>query len=205
MTARYKVTVEYLGTTYKGVVYQPGLKTVSSVLQRALGQLAGPVNVKPIQWSSRTDSGVHATGNVFHVDITRVRKQGRLGSDPFRAEDIGRAVNFSLQNSSEDVQIVGIDLVPDIFHARHNAIERTYLYKLIHPLTEKSEDPQKLPRRGAWHLNQMLLNERGRSWQCPTKLDISKMREATNLLKGIHDFSSFRGSECVMKSPIGCR
>jgi tRNA pseudouridine38-40 synthase len=78
--------------------------------------------------SSRTDTGVHATANVCHVDVVRYskRKPGEV-MPPHEPETVKKAVNHFLQKEGDDVAIVDVQRVPLDFHARFQAKERTYV------------------------------------------------------------------------------
>lgn len=110
-----KLTLEYDGTAFTGWAAQPGLRTVEDTLRIALG------TVFPV-WSGlavagRTDTGVHALGQVVSV---RAR-----GGPP--VERVVEALNGQLP---EDVGVVGAEEAPEGFHARFSARSRTYRYRL---------------------------------------------------------------------------
>jgi tRNA pseudouridine38-40 synthase len=110
-----KLTLEYDGTGFRGWARQPGLRTVESVLREAL-DIVFP------QWdglavAGRTDTGVHATGQVASVEV-----EG--GPPPERAAE---ALNAALP---EDVAVVEAEEASDGFHARFSARSRSYRYRL---------------------------------------------------------------------------
>lgn len=182
---RYLVTVEYVGSRYLGFQKQKGQdrKTVQGALEEAFCRFVGkPVESAP---SSRTDAGVHALRNVCHVDVERVskRKPGEILS-PHEPEVVKRAVNHFLQRDGEDVQVVDVKCVPGDFHARFEAKERTYHYRIIVSTEALS------------------IFERNRAWHIHEDLHIAVMQQACRYLVGHHDFSSFRASGCQAKSPV---
>lgn len=184
---RYLLTVEYVGTEFSGWQKQKSHRTVQGALEEALRKFVGqPV---PVTGSSRTDSGVHATGSTCHVDIMRTskRKPGQT-MVPHPPEVVKRAVNHFLQVDGDrgDVAVVDVTCVPPGFHARHQACERTYHYRLT---AGKEAFPSIFERNRAWHVHH--------------DLDIRKIQEACGILVGRHDFSSFRGAGCQGGSP--CR
>lgn len=110
---RIAVGVEYKGTAFSGWQSQSGVRTVQDCVERALGEVANhPVRVVT---AGRTDTGVHATGQVAHFDTANAR--------PVRAWT--RGVNSRLPG---DVRVLWAHDVPDRFHARFSAVERAYRY-----------------------------------------------------------------------------
>ncbi|CAK9325682.1 unnamed protein product [Citrullus colocynthis] len=180
---RYLVAVEYIGTRFSGSQKQPTCRTVVGVLEEAFQKFIGqPVSVF---CSSRTDAGVHALSNVCHVDVERLskRKPGEV-LPPHEPGVVHRAVNHFLQKHEGDVTVVDVRSVPNDFHARYKAQERTYFYRLV-------SGPEAL-----------LSFEKDRAWHVPETLNIGAMQEACKVLVGHHDFSSFRAAGCQANSPI---
>ncbi len=112
---RLKLTVEYDGTAFHGWAAQPGLRTVEGVVRHALGELFDEVSALAV--AGRTDTGVHALGNVCSVDV-----EG--GPPPARA---ARALSSVLP---EDVSVRVAEPAAPGFHARHSARSRSYRYRL---------------------------------------------------------------------------
>ncbi|MCO5591180.1 hypothetical protein L7F22_045161 [Adiantum nelumboides] len=182
---RYLVTVEYIGSRYLGFQKQKGqdCRTIQSAVEDAFSKFVGKsVESAP---SSRTDTGVHALRNVCHVDVERVSKR-RPGEilPPHEPAVVKRAVNHFLQKNGEDVQVVDVRCVPRNFHARFEAKERTYYYRIIVSTEALS------------------VFERNRGWHISEQLNIPAMRQACDCLVGHHDFSSFRAAGCQAKSPF---
>jgi tRNA pseudouridine38-40 synthase len=114
---RIRLTLAYEGTDFCGWQLQPSDRTVQGELERALSViLGGPVRV---HGSGRTDSGVHALGQVAHFDCP----DGREGF-PWR-----RSLNALLP---PDVRVVAAEVAADDFHARFGARSKTYEYRLWH-------------------------------------------------------------------------
>lgn len=113
--ARYRALVAYTGTAFHGWQVQTNApRTVQGALQEALSALArAPVKV---EGASRTDTGVHADGQVAHFDLPRAR-------DPRRVRD---AVNDRLP---ADVRVLAVDEAAPEFHARYDAKWKEYLYR----------------------------------------------------------------------------
>jgi tRNA pseudouridine38-40 synthase len=114
--ARYKLTVEYAGTRYSGWQIQKNARTVQGELQRARAGVAKGGKLDTYG-AGRTDAGVHALGQVAHVDLGIVLPPATL---------LAR-VNEALPH---DINVLAVERVPARFHARHSAIARSYLYQI---------------------------------------------------------------------------
>jgi tRNA pseudouridine38-40 synthase len=113
---RFKLTIEYAGTRYSGWQKQTNARTVQGVLDRAIVDGLGDVLVES-QGSGRTDAGVHALGQVAHVDLVRAPAP----------ELIRRLINDALP---ADVHVLDVVPVSRKFHARHSAVRRSYVYQI---------------------------------------------------------------------------
>ena len=133
---RLRITVEYDGADFAGWQLQPDVRTVQGVLEVALAQVTGQA-VRVIG-AGRTDAGVHARGQVAHLDTA-----SRL-PDP----DLQRALNAVLD---ADVAILELRRVPDAFNARGDALLKRYVYRI---LTRRASSP--LRRRRVWQLREPL-------------------------------------------------
>ena len=111
----WKLTVAYDGTSYNGWQIQPGLPTIQGTLAHALHRITSET-VLP-QGSGRTDTGVHALGQIASVTL----------ASPIPAANLQRALNHILPVS---IRIVSIEAVPEDFHARHSARRKTYEYRI---------------------------------------------------------------------------
>ena len=114
---RYALKIEYDGQPFSGWQKQPKLTTVQGSLEAALRVLEPAC--EGIQGAGRTDTGVHATGQVAHVDLQK-------DWDAFR---LGEALNFHLRN--QGVAVVHTAQVSNEFHARFSAVERRYTFRLL--------------------------------------------------------------------------
>lgn len=168
--SRYRFTIEYDGAPYAGWQRQKDTPSVQGALETALGKLG---ETALVQGAGRTDAGVHATGQVAHVDLLKPWK-------PFRLME---ALNAHLHQSGEPVAVLECEQVGEDFHARFSAIRRHYVYRIA-------------PRRAALAL------EAGRIWQVKVPLDVAAMDGAAKRLLGSHDFTTFRSTECQAKSPV---
>ena len=112
---RVMLTVAYDGTNYHGWQIQPNGETIEGILNRCLSELLGE-NIE-VTGASRTDSGVHAMGNIAVFDTV----------SPIPAEKISYALNRYLP---EDIRIQKSEEVPATFHPRHCASRKTYEYRI---------------------------------------------------------------------------
>ncbi len=113
---RYKITVEYDGAPFVGWQRQPDHPSVQETLEIAATKLDGAPVV--VQGAGRTDSGVHATGQVAHFDLV----------NPRPIEKVADALNFHLRPAP--VAVLKAEAVADGFHARFDAKRRFYRYRL---------------------------------------------------------------------------
>lgn len=114
--ARWKLTIEYDGTPFQGWQRQDNGPSVQQALEEAVERFCGERTL--VQGAGRTDSGVHATGQVAHVDIARAAD----------ADTVRDAINHHLKPAP--VAVVQAQAVPDDFHARFSATGRAYLYRI---------------------------------------------------------------------------
>ena len=113
---RLRIELAYDGTNFSGWAVQPDRRTVQACIEEALSKIAR-VNVETIV-AGRTDAGVHATGQVIHVDVP----------ESLVLEDLGYKLNRILD---EDVRINNIEIAPPAFHARFSALRRYYEYRIL--------------------------------------------------------------------------
>jgi tRNA pseudouridine38-40 synthase len=129
--ARYKMTIEYDGGPFAGWQLQANAPTVQGVLENAFFTLTGTRPV--VHAAGRTDAGVHARGQVAHVDLDR-------DWDP---RVLRNAINAHLR--PHPVSVLGVEIVGDDFHARFKAVRRYYLYRIAN-----RPAPLALERGKAW-------------------------------------------------------
>jgi len=122
--------------------------------------------------AGRTDAGVHAMGQVGHFDILEKYL------DP---QTVTNGLNNYLRQYP--VSIIKTEEVDESFHARFSAKERKYLYRIIN-----RQSP--------------LTFEKGRAWHVYKDLDVDKMVECIPMIKGKHDFTTFRSAHCQSESPV---
>ncbi len=171
---RFKLLIEYDGRPFMGWQHQDHGPSVQTTIETAITAITQE-NVQLIA-AGRTDSGVHAKGQIAHVDIAKE-------IDPFRLK---QALNYWLCQpgiGAGAIAILTCEIVEDDFHARFKATGRAYEYRIIN-------------RR------EPLTFERGLAWQVVQPLDHDKMHKAAQLLIGNHDFTTFRSVRCQSQSPI---
>lgn len=168
---RYKLTIEYDGTRFYGWQIQKEDPTVQKYIMDAAKSFTGqPCNIVT---AGRTDAGVHALGQVAHIDLPREY-------EAFRVRD---ALNYYLMRYGVAIRILLAEPVDDAFNARFSAKRRHYMYRIIN-----RQSPLALDQDRAWYVREAL--------------DIKRMEEAAGLFVGTHDFSSFRAAECQAYSPV---
>jgi tRNA pseudouridine38-40 synthase len=112
---RLKLTLEYDGTRFRGWAAQPSLRTVEGVVRDALGWVYG--SWERLAVAGRTDTGVHAVGQVASVDVE--------GGPP--VDRAAKALNTALP---DDVSVIAAEEAAPDFHARHSAVARSYRYRI---------------------------------------------------------------------------
>ena len=160
--ARIALGIEYDGSAYAGWQQQSHSRSVQSALQAALAAVAG--HEIQLAAAGRTDAGVHALLQVAHFDSTASR--------PESAWTLGTTAG-----APDDLSVLWAREVPDEFHARHSALSRTYLYRILNRRIRPAIERQ----RACW---------------VRRPLDATSMHRAAQLLLGERDFSSFRAAEC---------
>ena len=167
---RLRLDLAYDGTDFHGWATQPGLRTVQGLLEAALAQVLR-VEAAPVTCAGRTDTGVHARGQVVHVDVAPdvlVASAGRSTDPPTDA--LLRRLNGVLP---ADVRVRALREVPDAFDARFSAVWRRYAYRIA----DRPALVDPLVRRAVL------------TW--PRRLDLDAMNAAAAGLTGEHDFAAF--------------
>jgi tRNA pseudouridine38-40 synthase len=169
---RLRLDIAYDGTDFNGWAVQDGLRTVAGVLDDALSTVfRAPLRLFA---AGRTDSGVHATGQVAHVDVPadvlgHAYGRGGHAGDPEFAPLIRRLARFL----PEDVRVRQIVRAPTGFDARFSALRRHYTYRIS--LALHGVDPQDARFITPW----------------TRPLDVDAMALASQSLLGLHDFAAF--------------
>jgi len=160
---RLRIDIAYDGTAFFGWATQPDRRTIQDLVEEAIARISRS-DVESVV-AGRTDAGVHATGQVIHVDLPDA-----VFSDDLTYIDLRYKLNRILD---EDVRIMQIGDAPSGFHARFSALRRIYTYKIldanevIPPLSRYDVAP----------------------WYRP--LDAELMNKASALVLGHHDFAAF--------------
>lgn len=159
----WKLTLEYDGTKYSGWQEQKNARTVQGQLRKAAEDFLG-MEVE-LQGAGRTDAGVHARAQVAHLRV-RPRPGSRRKFPP--VDEILRGVNERLPS---DVCLIDASEVDNAFHARNDAVARTYVYQIS-------------KRRTAFFKKYV--------WWVREPLDCAAMARAARMLIGRHNFICFR-------------
>jgi len=160
---RLRLDIAYDGTHFFGWATQPGHRTLQDLIEEAISRIS-QTDVASIV-AGRTDAGVHATGQVIHVDVPDAMFDREL-----TYLDLRYKLNRILD---DDVRIMKITDAPEGFHARFSALRRHYTYKIL----DNNEVIAPLSRHDV------------ASWYRP--LEAERMNEASRLLLGHHDFAAF--------------
>jgi tRNA pseudouridine38-40 synthase len=168
---RYRLDIEYDGAGFAGWQMQEGQPSVQGAIETAITGFSG--EAVRIQGAGRTDAGVHATGQVAHVDLAK----------DWPAKTVMGGINAHLRMAGHRVAILRTAAVPETFNARFSATARHYRYRIIN-------------RRAPLAL------ELGQAWLVPRFLDADAMQAAADTLLGRHDFTTFRSAHCQAKSPV---
>lgn len=134
---RYRMTIEYDGRPYKGYQAQDGLPSVQGSLERAVKAFCG--ESPRVNAAGRTDTGVHALGQVIHIDLEKT----------WRPEVVRNALNAHLV--PEPIAVLDVEIAQGDWHARFSATERCYLYRILN-----RESPPALDRGRVWHVKKPL-------------------------------------------------
>ncbi len=134
---RYRLLVEYDGRPYRGFQAQAVLPSVQGALERAVKAFSGE-EIR-VGAAGRTDTGVHATGQVVHVDLVRA----------WPAETVRNAMNAHLR--PEPISILSAEVAVGDWHSRFSAIGRRYRYRILN-----REGPPALDQGRVWHVKKPL-------------------------------------------------
>jgi tRNA pseudouridine38-40 synthase len=162
----HRLTVQYDGTDYVGWQRQAAGTSIQGLIEAALEPIEG--KAVTVHGAGRTDAGVHAIAQVASVSLA-------TGLDEVALQ---RALNAVLPPT---VRITDVARVPEDFHARFSAREKTYEYRIVNgPFVSPFE------HRYAWHL--------------PYPLNVRSMQEAAAALLGTHDFAAFQATGTDVKT-----
>ncbi len=190
---RYKLIIEYDGTPFSGWQIQEGLLTVQGALTAAIEALTGEKIL--VQGAGRTDAGVHARGQVAHVDLTK----------DWDTDTVRDALNAHLR--PHPVAILSAERAAGDFNARTSAVKRHYLYRIINRRADLTVDagrawrvPRPLDATAMHAAAQRLIGKHDfttfRSTECQAKspektlqqLDVSRDADAVNVAASARSF-----------------
>ncbi|WP_075717903.1 tRNA pseudouridine(38-40) synthase TruA [Roseburia sp. 499] len=169
MNKNYKLTIQYDGTRYKGWQSQKSTDiTIQGKLNAVFSQMEG--KEVELQGSGRTDAGVHAVGQVasVHLAVDMTIPQMLAYVNHYLPEDIG---------------VVEMEEVPERFHARLSAKQKTYMYRIFN-----SNMPNVFERKWMYTIEE--------------PLDLAAMKRAAACLEGTHDFAAFCTNHSKKKSTV---
>jgi tRNA pseudouridine38-40 synthase len=162
---RLRLTLEYAGTRYSGWQVQQNARTVQGEVEKAIREAVGADRFE-LYASGRTDAGVHALGQVAHLELRA----------PLPPETLRRRINDALPS---DINVLRIVPAAPRFHARHDAVARSYIYQVAR-------------RRTAF--------AKPFVWWVKEDCDAERMREAARAFVGFHDFRAFSDDDPAAKS-----
>ena len=164
LSVRVKIEISYDGADFSGWAPQADRRTVAGVLAETLGRVLRLPEPPGLTVAGRTDAGVHARGQVAHVDLPAAAWAGV--APPRLLRRLASAL-------PPDIRVRGLGPAPEGFNARFSALWRRYSYRVCDDLA--AADP--LRRRDTlWHLR---------------PLDLDAMNAAAGHLTGEHDFAAF--------------
>ncbi len=188
---RLRLDIAYDGTGFAGWAKQPGLRTVQGALEDALAQLLARTPPAPtLVVAGRTDAGVHATGQVAHLDLTdeQIASLDRPPRGRAAAADAGEGAHIpsvdraaaalarrlnGVLGARSDVVVLACAPAPDGFDERFSATWRAYRYRISD--VDGPRDPL----------------QRHRTVELPVALDAAVLQEAADALLGLHDFAAY--------------
>jgi tRNA pseudouridine38-40 synthase len=151
----YRLDLEYDGGRYRGWQEQQNARSIAGELKRAVADAGG--DVVELGGAGRTDAGVHALHQVAHL-----RLRGAVDGRKFRL-----AINDALPH---DIHVLAMQQISDRFHARHDAVLRSYVYQISRRRTA-------LAKKSVWWIKR--------------PLDAQRIERAAARIPGMHDFAAF--------------
>ncbi len=172
---RIRLDIAYDGTHFRGWARQPGLRTVQGALEDAIARILG--GEVSLVVAGRTDAGVHAHGQVAHLDLDAAQEE-RLRATTRRDEasdPVGRLAHRvrGALGAYSDLAVRRTTVAPEGFDARFSAVWRRYEYRVADDVS--GYDPL----------------ERLRTTTVRGRLDVARMDAAARSLVGLHDFAAY--------------
>ena len=178
---RLRLDIAYDGTGFNGWATQPDIRTVQGAIEEAFSIIFRKHAPLPqLTVAGRTDAGVHATGQVAHVDLTEDQlksldrpRRGGLGGRPYDGPaSLGRRVN-GIAGLDSDIYVSRSALAADGFDARFSALWRRYEYRIADNAAPRNP-----------------LDRHHTLWY-PAFLDLDTMNETAQSLLGLHDWAAY--------------
>lgn len=170
---RWKLIIEYDGSPYRGWQKQKdNLPTVQAALEQSLYDFCGQEIA--VHVAGRTDAGVHAAGQVVHLDLD-------YGERDLSEYEFAKAINALIR--PHPISVLKAEKTHADFHARFDAKNKLYIYRCLQRPAPPTID-------------------KGKIWHVKRKWDIEAMKAAAQHLLGHHDFTSFRSADCQAKTPM---
>jgi tRNA pseudouridine38-40 synthase len=174
---RLRLDIAYDGTDFAGWARQPALRTVQGELESALATVLRDDTVT-LTVAGRTDAGVHATGQVAHLDLTDAhlaqlaKPHGRGAKAMEPAAALKKRLN-GIAGLRSDIHVGAVSLAPDGFDARFSPLFRRYEYRVADSASARNP---LLRRHTVWY---------------PAALDVEAMNDAARELLGLHDWAAY--------------
>lgn len=177
-TTRVRLDLAYDGTDFNGWARQPGQRTVQGELEAALATVLGRYGPVPrLVVAGRTDAGVHATGQVAHLDLLEAQIAALMRQRPPRSRELApgalRARLNGIAGLRADVVVGAATFAPADFDARFSALWRRYEYRIADAAATRNP---LLRRHTVWY---------------PAELDHAAMDAAARELAGLHDWAAY--------------
>ncbi len=169
---RIKLKIEYDGTEYVGWQAQRNGVSIQGEIEESLKQIFNQ-EIK-LYVAGRTDAGVHALSQVAHFDIENLS---------IETDKIFKALNFFLKKKKNKITVLESKIVNKNFHSRFSVRKKYYLYQVFNRETQSYIQENKV-------------------WFIPQKINIERMKNASNFFLGKNDFNAFRSIDCQAKSSI---
>jgi tRNA pseudouridine38-40 synthase len=169
---RVKLKIEYDGTKYVGWQSQRKGVSVQGEIEESLKQIFNQ-EIK-LYVAGRTDAGVHALGQVAHFDIENLS---------IETDKIFKALNFFLKKKKNKITILESKIVNKNFHSRFSVRKKYYLYQVFNRETQSYIQENKV-------------------WFIPQKINIERMKNASEYFLGKNDLNAFRSVDCQANSSI---
>lgn len=178
-STRLRLDIAYDGSAFTGWAKQPGIRTVQGELEAALATVFRRWSPSPmLTVAGRTDAGVHATGQVAHLDLSDeqlellAKPHGRGASRMEPTAALARRLN-GIAGLKSDVYVSRVRVAPEGFDARFSPIWRRYEYRIADAVAER---------------NPLV---RGHTVWYPAELDVDAMNYAAASLLGLHEWAAY--------------